>query len=108
MTSNLPKGITVTTKSPTKFGLFTANLRFPAFGTRGRESIFLQCASDLETGVLCKNEIFLIAEPLNSDLLRELTDDQVKEIFKDHGWSISPTRCPECITKGYIGKRERV
>ena len=94
-TITLPKGIFVTSEPPTAWHV-NGRMVGPAKGC-----IYLQCSSDLETDVLCTNEIYIRAKSGYST--DRITNEQAAEIFKDNGWSISPTRCPECIAKGFTG-----
>ena len=29
----------------------------------------------------------------------EITDDEARKVFAEHGWTVLPTRCPECLRK---------
>lgn len=56
--------------------------------------IYLQCSSDLVTGVLCKNEIYILSGELS---VNGMTDEEAATVLKRLGWTIKPTVCPECV-----------
>lgn len=65
----------------------------------GPGCVYLQCSSDLKTGVLCKNEIFITVPGGFGYSINEVTDDEARAIFESNGWTIGPTWCPECQLK---------
>lgn len=74
----------------------------------GHACIYLQCASDLVTGELCKNEIFIVPKKKvdGNDVVNSISDERAAELFTNRGWSINPTHCPECIAKLQPADRE--
>jgi hypothetical protein len=92
--SHLPRGFNVTTEAPKSW----ADGRTGRFVCSPRGCIYLQCASDLDTGVLCTNEIYIVPADIDHST-NDISDEQAYKCFTANGWTIGPTRCPECLAK---------